>query len=128
MNQLNGQYAQQMEQLDYQIDRIAQMHETEQKKIREESGSYALTRNEAAQKAKESEIMDIATDAEIDIVEFVGVTDEIADEITDKSKITDMCAAGLHKPKLKGCDICEQAYMQAEPTISSQGSGMKMGF
>ena len=116
MNQLNGQYAQQMEQLDYEIDQIQQMQEMEQKlnekKIREESGSYALTRTEAAKKAKESKIMDVATDAEIELAEI--------DEIADKSKITDMCATGLHKPKLKGCDICEQAYMQAEPARSSK--------
>ena len=86
MNQLNGRCAQPMEQLDYEIDQIAQMQEMEQKlnekKIREESGSYTLTRSEAAKKAKESGTMDAATDAEIGIVEI--------DEITDKSKITDM--------------------------------------
>jgi hypothetical protein len=36
---------------------------------------------------------------------------DITDEIKDKIEITDMCAAGLHKPKMKGCDICEQTYM-----------------
>jgi hypothetical protein len=39
---------------------------------------------------------------------------DVTDGITDQIEITDMCAAGFRKPKMKGCDICEQAYMQAE--------------
>ena len=53
VNQLKGQYEQQMEQLDYEIDQIERMQEIEQR-LKEENGSYAMTRNQATQDAAEA--------------------------------------------------------------------------
>ena len=173
MNQLNGTYEQQIEQLDYEIDQIERMQEIE-KRLKEENGSYAMTRSQAAEKDKDGIIwIDTAKDAAEkakEVATAVGVRsweNAIEDEahemplyigipvpvpvgipvetestlghldksevsvpvsvetlghldMSDKIKITDMCAAGLHKPKMKGCDICEQAYMHAEPARASK--------
>ena len=85
-----------MEQLDYEIDQIERMQEIEQR-LKEENGSYAMTRNQATRDAAE---------ATKEVESTGGLQNEQSDKITDKIEITDMCAAGLHKPKMKGCDIC----------------------
>ena len=128
-NQLNGQYEQQMEELDYEIDQIERMQEIEQR-LKEENGSDAMTRSQAAKKDKDGitwmHTTQGAAEAAKEVESAVGLHNgqingmpmqivDVTDGTTDKIEITDMCAAGLHKPKMKGCDICEQAYMQAEP-------------
>jgi hypothetical protein len=92
VNQLKGPYEQQMEQLDYEIDQIERMQEIEQR-LKGENGSCAMTRTQAAQ---------VAAEADKEVEGAVGLLDGQIDEITDKIEITDMCAAGLHKPKTNG--------------------------
>jgi hypothetical protein len=118
------------------IDQIERMQEIEQR-LKEENGSYAMTRSQAAKKDKDGitwvDTTQGAAEAAKEVESAVGLHNwqtnempmqivDVTDGITDKIEITDMCAAELrvHKPKMKGCDICEQAYTQAEPAGSGK--------